>query len=100
MEVDMADFVPRGARRPIALPRRSDVTDPSRRSAPEVGKKTRPTVNTHDVAAEARARVVQEIERRGGRAREVHEGRRTELRVDTPTGSVTVRVFSRRSGDW
>jgi hypothetical protein len=57
-------------------------------------------VNTHDVAATARALVARELERRGGRVREIREGRRFELRVVSPLGAVTVRVLSRQRGDW
>lgn len=96
----MAGFVPRGARGPIALPRRSDASAVASRSVPGSRKSSDTPVNTHDVAASARTRVIEEIVRRGGRAREVREGQRYELRVDTPAGPVAVRVLSRRSGDW
>jgi hypothetical protein len=57
--------------------------------------------STAEVAADARAIVIREIERRGGRAMEVQHGRRWELLVDNGSGAPSrVRVVSRRRGDW
>lgn len=59
-------------------------------------------MSTHDTAARARAAVARAVQDRGGRAREVRVGRRTELLVETPDGgsSRSVRVLSKRRGDW
>ena len=92
----MAESVSRGVRRPISLPRRLDGVA----TAPSSRRTSGAAVNTHDVAASARAMVVGEIERRGGRVRETREGQRVVLRVDSPSGPVVVRVLSRRRGDW
>lgn len=56
--------------------------------------------STRDVAEHARRLVRKEIERRGGTAREVPVGRRTEIHMDGPDGSRRLRVLSRRRGDW
>ena len=86
-----AEGRPAGVRRSIQLPRRSGESPLSRRAN---------GASTADVAAEARAAVVRAVERRGGVAREVRDGRRVELVVESPAGRRRVRVSSRRRGDW
>lgn len=82
---------PTGVRRPIQLPQRSAHTPVAARSS---------RGSSADVAAEARALVVRVVEHRGGVAREVRDGRRIELEVESSSGRRRVRVSSRRRGDW
>jgi hypothetical protein len=56
--------------------------------------------STAEVAAYARSIVLREIARRGGDAREVRLGRRSEIHGGSPAGDFRVRVRSRRRGDW
>ena len=56
--------------------------------------------STREVAAHARRLVLNEIARRGGTAREVRVGLRTEIHLTGPGGSRRLRVVSRRRGDW
>jgi hypothetical protein len=90
-----SDMRPAGVRREFSLPRLREAA--GSRSTPIPGSGAR---STHQVAADARALVVREVVRRGGTAREVRVGARTELRVMSPAGAREVRVISRRAGDW
>ena len=56
--------------------------------------------STAQVAAHARQLVRDEITRRGGTAREVRVGLRTEIHMNGPHGPRQLRVVSRRRGDW
>lgn len=56
--------------------------------------------STQQVAAQARQLVLVEIARRGGTAREVRIGRRTEIHMSGAAGTRRLRVLSRRRGDW
>ena len=56
--------------------------------------------STQQVSAHARRLVIAEIARRGGAAREVQVGRRTEVHMSGPGGPRQLRVISRRRGDW
>lgn len=56
--------------------------------------------STRQVAADARAAVIREITRRGGTARQVPVGQRTEIRLTCPAGIRELRVVSKRKGDW
>lgn len=85
---------PAGVRRGISLPQ---LREGKSRSTLIPGSEAR---TTHQVAADARALVVREVVRRGGTAREVRVGARTELRVMSPAGAREARVISRRAGDW
>lgn len=59
-------------------------------------------MSTHQTAARARAAVSDAITDRGGRAREIRVGRRTEILATTPGSSTNygIRVLSRTKGDW
>ena len=89
-----SDMRPAGVRPAFRLPR---LREAESRSTPIPGSGAR---STHQVAADARTLVVREVVRRGGTAREVRVGARTELRVTSPAGPREVRVISRRAGDW
>ena len=87
-------FPPAAPRRRVSLPMRiRDRTEPSTTPA---GRRS-----TVQVAADARAIVASEIGRRGGMSSELRVGMRVELQVKVSPGAHrTVRVVSRRSGDW
>ncbi|MHA6630919.1 hypothetical protein ACU61A_36230 [Pseudonocardia sichuanensis] len=84
-----------------ARPPRGSIALPALRrpsTQPPAGVSAKPS--SAEVAAAGRAAVTRAVEYRGGTVREVRNGRRTELLVQTPTGRWRVRVLTRRRGDW